>query len=82
MARSVFVLVVGILLGALLANTLGETLTGAVIASFGASSFEFVINPYFAYLFSPLLMVAATLFATIAGTLDAGQIKIFENIKE
>jgi putative ABC transport system permease protein len=82
LARSVFVLVVGILLGTLLANTLGEALAGVVIASFGASSFEFVINPFVAYLFSPLLMAAATLFATIAGTLDAGQIKISETIKE
>ena len=81
-ARSVFVLIVGILLGTLLANTLGEALAGAVIASFGASSFEFVVNPFFAYLLSPLLMVCAVLIATIFGTLDAGQIKISENIKE
>lgn len=81
-ARSAFVLVIGILLGTLLANTLGEALAGALIASFGAASFEFVINPLTAYLLSPLLMAAATLFATIAGTWDAGQIRISENIKE
>jgi putative ABC transport system permease protein len=80
--RAAFVLVVGILLGTLLANTLGEALAGAVIASFGAASFAFVINPLFAYLLSPLLLTAVTLSATIAGTLDAGQIKIAENIKE
>ncbi len=81
-ARSVFVLVVGILLGTLLANTIGETLAGAVIASFGASSFKFAINPAFAYLLSPLMMAGVVLAATILGTLDAGQIKISENIKE
>lgn len=81
-ARSVFVLVIGILLGTLLANTLGETLTGAVIASFGAASFKFIVNPTFAYLFSPLLMAGAVLAATFFGTLDAGQIKISESIKE
>lgn len=81
-ARTVFVLAVGIVLGTLLANTLGEALAGAVIASFGAASFEFVINPIFAYLLSPLLMGVATLLATIAGTLDAGQIRIADNIKE
>jgi len=81
-ARAAFVLSIGILLGTLLANTLGEALTGAVIASFGAASFEFVINPLSAYLLSPLLMVAATLLATLAGTLDAGWIRIAENIKE
>jgi putative ABC transport system permease protein len=81
-ARSVFILIIGILLGTLLANTIGEMLAGAVIASFGAASFKFVINPLFAYLLGPLMMVAATLIATIGGTFDAGQIRISENIKE
>jgi putative ABC transport system permease protein len=81
-ARSGFVLIVGIILGTLLANTLGEALAGAVIASFGASSFSFVINPLEAYLISPFLMVFAVLLATVFGTLDAGKIKISENIKE
>jgi putative ABC transport system permease protein len=81
-SRSVFVLIVGIVLGTLLANTLGEALAGAVIASFGASSFEFVVDPLVAYLICPLLMVISTLVVTVFGTLDAGQIKISENIKE
>ncbi|GAB4416643.1 MAG: ABC transporter permease [Anaerolineales bacterium] len=80
--RSVFVLIVGMLLGTLLANTIGENLAGAVIASFGASSFKFVVNPAFAYLLSPLMMAGVVLVATYFGTLDAGQIKISENIKE
>jgi putative ABC transport system permease protein len=81
-ARSGFVLSLGILLGTLLANILGEALAGAVIASFGAASFKFIVNPAFAYLLSPLLMAGVVLAATVFGTLDAGQIKISENIKE
>ncbi|MFO7633137.1 MAG: ABC transporter permease [Caldilinea sp.] len=81
-ARAVFVLIVGVVLGTFLANTLGETLAGAVIASFGAASFTFSINPFFAYLFSPLLMAGAVLMSTVVGTLDAGKIKISENIRE
>ena len=81
-ARSVFVLIGGVLLGTLLANTLGEVLAGAVFASFGASSFKFVVNPLVAYLLSPLLMMVTVLTATYFGTLDAGQIEISENIKE
>lgn len=80
--RSVFVLIIGILLGTLLANTVGETLASAVTGSFGASAFKFVINPAFAYLLSPLLMAGGVLAATMLGTLDAGHIKISENIKE
>jgi putative ABC transport system permease protein len=66
----------------LLANTLGESLAGLAISSFGASSFAFVVNPVFAYLLSPLMMVVAVLAATVFGTLDAGKMKISENIKE
>ncbi|RRR67490.1 MAG: FtsX-like permease family protein [Candidatus Viridilinea halotolerans] len=82
LARSVCILSIGIVLGTLLANTLGEALAGAVIGSFGATSFAFVINPWLAYLLSPLLMGVATLGATIAGVWDAGQISIAEHIKE
>ncbi len=80
--RAVFILTIGIFLGTLLANTLGEALAGLVIAMFGATSFEFTINPLSAYLLSPLLMVSAVLIATLFGTLDAGRIKISENISE
>ncbi|MFD3270804.1 FtsX-like permease family protein [Paenibacillus dendritiformis] len=81
-SRSVFVLIVGIVLGTLLANTLGERLAGAVISSFGASTFHFTVNPLAAYLFSPLLMIGSVLIATIIGTSGMGQVKISENIKE
>ena len=81
-SRSVFVLIVGIVLGTLLANTLGEMLAGAVISSFGASTFKFAVNPLLAYLFSPLMMICTVLIATIIGISGAGQIKISENIKE
>ncbi|MFT9496995.1 ABC transporter permease [Anaerosolibacter sp.] len=81
-SRSVFVLIVGIVLGTLLANTLGEILAGTLISSFGASSFRFAVNPLSAYLLSPLMMVCSVLIATIIGTSGVRQIKISENIKE
>ncbi|MBN1920008.1 MAG: ABC transporter permease [Anaerolineae bacterium] len=82
LSRAVFVLLIGVSLGTLLANTLGETLVGAAISFFGAASFKFTINPFFAYLLSPLLMAGAVLVATGGGTLDAGQIIITGIIKE
>lgn len=81
-SRSVFVLIVGIALGTILANTLGEVLAGTIISSFGASSFQFVVNPLSAYLLCPLMMIGSVLIATIIGTSRTGQIKISENIKE
>ncbi|MET4560947.1 ABC-type lipoprotein release transport system permease subunit [Lysinibacillus parviboronicapiens] len=73
---------IGIVFGTLLANTLGEILAGAVISKFGASTFKFAVNPFSAYLFSPLMMMCSVLIATMIGTASAGQIKISENIKE
>lgn len=81
-SRSTFVLIVGIVLGTLLANTLGEVLVGIVISSFGASSFKFVVNPLSAYLLCPLMMVCSVLIATLFGTSRMAKIKIFDNIKE
>lgn len=81
-SRSTFVLIIGMTLGTLLANVLGEVLAGGVISSFGASSFEFVANPFFAYLLCPLMMTCSVLIATLIGTSRVGQIKISENIKE
>ncbi|EGL13393.1 MULTISPECIES: ABC transporter permease [unclassified Paenibacillus] len=81
-ARSVVVLIIGIVLGTLLANTLGEILSGAIISSFGASSFTFVVNPLSAYLLCPLMLIGSVLIATMIGTSGAGQITISGNIKE
>jgi putative ABC transport system permease protein len=80
--RSVFVLAVGVLLGTVLANTLGEFLAGAVIGSFGATSFSFVVDPLEAYLLAPSLMALSVLAATVLGTLDAGKIQVSESIRE
>jgi putative ABC transport system permease protein len=65
-----------------LANTVGEKLAGAVIASFGASSFEFVVQPLAAYLFVPLMMICLVLAATLLATSGAGQIPIAKYLKE
>jgi putative ABC transport system permease protein len=81
-ARSVFVLLVGVVIGTLLANTLGQSLAGLAIAYVGASSFSFTNNPVLSYLLSPLLMLGFVMMATVAGTAGIMQIKISENIKE
>ncbi|MEH7238574.1 ABC transporter permease [Bacillus sp. JJ1562] len=81
-SRSFIVLIIGIVLGTLLANTLGEVFAGMLIASFGASTFDFTVNPVQAYLLSPLMMAVIVLLATMFGTSSAGQINISEHIKE
>lgn len=82
LSRSALMLILGVVPGIILANTLGEVLAGIVISRFGASSFKFEVNPLFVYLLSPLLMASTVLITTIIGTFDVKQIKITENIKE
>lgn len=80
--RSVIVLVIGVLIGTVLANTVGELVGAGLISSFGASTFHFEINPLFAYLFSPALMAVCVYLATRLGISDIFLLKISEHIKE
>lgn len=80
--RSIIVLVLGISIGTILSNTLGEWVGVALISSFGASSFHFIVNPLFAYLFSPLLIAICVYIATLLGVSDIRPLKISEFIKE
>ncbi|KAB3525511.1 ABC transporter permease [Alkaliphilus serpentinus] len=82
LSRSGLVLTVGVALGILMANTLGETLAGMVISGFGASSFQFEVNPFSAYILCPLLMIVSVMITTMIATSVARQIKITESIKE
>jgi len=81
-SRSAVVLAVSIIVGTVLSNTLGELLAGAVISSFGTSSFGFIIDPLNAYLVCPLLIIIAVLAATFLGASGAGKTKISDYIRE
>lgn len=80
--RATVVLAIGIVLGTILSGTLGEALSSAAISSFGAAAFRFTINPIATYLFAPLIMLAATLLAATWGTCRAGDVRLYESIKE
>lgn len=80
--RALMILAAGIFLGTVLAGTLGEKLSAAAISSLGATTFQFTINPLTTYLFSPLILVASGLLASIWGTFHAGDVKLCQSIKE
>lgn len=82
LARAFVILIAGIIIGTILANTLGELVGTGLIASFGASTFHFVVNPVFAYLFSPVLMSVCVGSATWLGISGISLFKISEYIKE
>lgn len=82
LTRSVIVLMLGVVIGTIMANTLGEYVGVAIISAFGATAFNFVVNPFFAYMVSPLLIGTCVYIATLLGVSDIRPLKIFEHIKE
>lgn len=81
-SRSVFVLILGIIIGTVFANTIGQYLAGLIISFLGASSFKFSINPVITYILYPAMLVFSVVLATVLVTLNAGKIKLCESIKE
>lgn len=82
LTRSITVLVLGVIIGTILANTLGELVGVAIVSSFGATTFHFVVTPWFVYLVSPLLIAGCVVAATMMGVSGIQTIKISEHIKE
>ncbi|MBP2111219.1 ABC transporter permease [Paenibacillus silagei] len=82
LTRSVTVLGMGVITGTLLANTLGELAGVAIVSSFGASAFHFEVNPWFVYLFSPLLIAGCVVAATRLGSTGIQALQISGHIKE
>lgn len=80
--RAVSILTVGIIAGTVLAGTLGEKVSGMALSSFGAETFHFTVNLQATYLFSPLILIISALAATIWGTFRAGDVHIYQSIKE
>lgn len=82
LTRSLIVLALGVIIGTILANTLGELVGVAIVSSFGAATFHFAVNPWFVYLVSPLLITCCVFVATMLGVSGIQALKISEHIKE
>lgn len=80
--RILSVLTVGIILGTILAGTLGEQIAAMAISSFGAAAFRFVVNVPATYLLCPLVLLLTTMIAVAVGTKKIGQISIATSMKE
>lgn len=62
--RSLLVLGFGILLGTLVANTLGQSLVSRLGSFMGASRIQFAIDPIEAYIFCPIILMAVVSLTT------------------
>lgn len=60
-------------IGTILANTLGQELVGVVWSFMGAANIEFMIKPIFAYILCPLILVASVTVTTILSTASIGE---------
>ncbi len=68
LTRALFLLALGIVLGTLFSNTLGQQLVSVVMSLQGASRIRFVIDPLQAYLLYPLLLMFTVTVTTILST--------------
>lgn len=67
-ARSIIVLLIGLVIGVIAANTIGESIAGLLISSFGVSSFRFNVNVAAVYVLCPVLMICPVVIATVLAT--------------
>ncbi len=80
--RAMMVLIIGVLFGAVLSNTLGESMAGILLSMLGAGRLNFIIEPVKAYLLCPLILTGSVLIATLLSTTTAGKINIINHAKE
>lgn len=80
--RAITVLIISIILGTLLSNTIGVMLAGAAISGLGVASFHFAIKPLIVYALFPALLFCVVLVTSLASTHNAGKITIVEQMKE
>ncbi len=80
--RAAVVLLLGVCIGTIAANTLGELVGRMLLSSFGVATFHFKINVWFAYLASPALIGICVYAATRLGITEIESIQVSEYIKE
>ncbi len=80
--RTILVALLGIIIGTILANSIGESLSGLFLSTMGVAKFKFSIDPLMAYIICPFIMLITVFGATLIGTRRIKEISISENIKE
>jgi putative ABC transport system permease protein len=82
LARALFLLSMGVVLGTLFSNTLGQRLVSAAWSFMGASQIEFVIDPLQAYLLFPLLLLLCVSLTTLVSIRGIKENSIAQMIME
>lgn len=80
--RSIFIMIVGIMLGTIISNTLGVKLCELSLSSLGIANLKFVIDPIIAYVIMPILLTVSVILATIISIKDIKKMRIIEYLKD
>lgn len=67
-ARVLLVMVIGIILGTIFSNTIGQSIVSVLWSFMGASQIEFIINPIHAYVLCPIMLMTSVIVTTIIST--------------
>ncbi|MCL6592234.1 MAG: FtsX-like permease family protein, partial [Firmicutes bacterium] len=80
--RALLVLGMGIILGTIVSNTIGQGLVSVLLSFMGASQIEFVINPIQAYVLCPLILMIIVAVTTLLSIVSIKRTTITEMIVE
>jgi putative ABC transport system permease protein len=82
LTRALLLLSIGIVLGTVFSNTLGQRIVSALWAFMGASQIKFVIDPIQAYVLFPLLLMLTVFITTLISIAGIKDTNIAEMIVE
>lgn len=82
MIGSVLLVMFSMILGSLLASTLGQTIAGSFIQAVGIANFRFFIDKCFVFLIVPVALIATVLSGTGLATRSIQTIKVSDYIRE
>ncbi|WP_416150813.1 FtsX-like permease family protein [Salipaludibacillus sp. HK11] len=72
-SRIVTVMVIGITVGTLISNKIGQSLVSSIWSFMGASKIEFVIDPIQAYIIFPIMLLSCVIVTTVIATSSTDQ---------
>ncbi|WP_410514021.1 FtsX-like permease family protein [Paenibacillus sp. BR2-3] len=79
---ALLVLNIGIILGTIVSNTIGQKIVSVILSFFGASQIKFVIDPVQAYILCPLVLMLVVTITTLISIISIKKSSISEMIVE
>ncbi|MBY2479102.1 ABC transporter permease [Clostridioides difficile] len=77
--RALLVLIIGVILGIIMANTLGQKISGLLLS--GISNLQFIVNPLIVYILCPSALILTVLITIIVINRAINKIKIMSIIE-